>query len=274
MAEIPKALKYEERFAFGLTFKQLIWLLSASLLAMIVIFKVGLALEYKLTISAAILGIASLVAFFNFDSWLKRLLHYLSFREAGYFDRRLLKLLEISDVKDDTILLRDGRRLAILSASPINLAVKSRQERDAISQAFRQLLDSLEFPIQICVRTVDSLRDLRNYFDKFKECIEHKKTPQLKAFFLEHRRFFEQYVQDNAVKNRLFYIIIPGSNDLDARTELIRQKLAACGVATRRLNTRQLISLLASYFEEFVEVDEEYLFPITMLKKMRVDVQK
>jgi len=56
-------------------------------------------------------------------------------------------------------------------------------------------------------------------------------------------------------------------NQLDVRVQLCREKLKRCGLLTKKLDSNQLVSLLASFFESYIEADNDYLFPITMLGK-------
>jgi hypothetical protein len=288
MAEIQKALKYEEKFAFGLTAKQLVYILTSIILSVFVYTKMPLLLEYKLVVISSLLFLGFLAAFADLDRKLVEMGKYLAWpRDIGYLDHRMLKIMGIVDIKDDIVWFKD-RAIAVLRVAPINLAIKSDEERAAIKTAFRRFLNSLDFDIQLSIRTVDSLHDLREYFESFERFIK-KKNVQVNAAFLEHRRFFEEFVRSNSIKNRLFYIIIPCrlqkkktrkeiAGQLGTRVGVVREKLAACGIKTGRLSTRKLISLLASYFEEFVEVNQEYLFPISIasewLKKRKLGGRK
>ena len=279
--EIPSALRYEERVVFGLTFRQFAYLILFGVLSAIIVLKTNIAMEVKVVSSIALMGFAVSSAFFNLDKYIVDVATYLSgMREVGYLDKKALELMDVKDVLNDIIILNNGIKLAIVHCFPINLSVKSKEEREMIVKSFSEFLNALSFPIQINIRTVDSLKELRSYFDSFEQRItkpsNNSNHRQIIEFFHEHRRFFEEYVGENAIKNRLFYVIIPFNShsehekalkELNIRVEIVKEKLEACGISSERLNTLQLISLLASYFEEFVEVEKDYVFPITMLKR-------
>jgi hypothetical protein len=276
--EIPASLKYDEKVAFGLTFRQLMLFTIFGIASAVVFLKAPIAMEYKAISILCFMGFAAASAFLDIDRKLYRLFeYYRGIRRIGYLDRRALKLFEVKTVEDDVIIMNDGRRLAILSCTPLNLSVKSDEEREAIVKSFREFLCSLSFPVQINIRTVDTLRDLRDYFDEFEKRIDKKKNKDAYVMYLEHRKFFEDYVRENSIKNRMFYLVVPyqsaevekSMQELNIRAEVLREKLAATGIPSKRLNTNQLISLLASYFEEFVEVDNDYLFPVTILGKRK-----
>lgn len=280
--EIPASLKYDEKVAFGLTFRQLMLFVGFGTASALLFFKAPLALELKAISIIGLMGFAAASAFLDVDRKLYRLFeYYRGIRRIGYLDRRALKLFEVKTVEDDVIVMNDGRRLAILNCTPLNISVKSEEEREAIVKSFREFLDSLSFPVQINMRTVDTLRDLRDYFDEFEKRIDKKKSSDAYAMYLEHRKFFEDYMRENSVKNRMFYLVVPypiaeaekALKELNIRAEVLKEKLVVTGIPSKRLNTNQLISLLSSYFEEFVEVDNDYLFPVTMIRRNKQFIQ-
>ncbi|MFH1671390.1 MAG: hypothetical protein ABH889_01265, partial [Candidatus Portnoybacteria bacterium] len=59
------------------------------------------------------------------------------------------KHLEIKEIKDDVIILKNGALRAILMATSINFALKSTEEQDAIIYRYQDFLNSLDFPIQM-----------------------------------------------------------------------------------------------------------------------------
>ena len=89
----------------------------------------------------------------------------------------------------------------------------------------------------------------------------------------------ENFIEENAVKNRLFYIIIPSEkngfrskkdqrlNQLNIRIKLCQEKLSNCNLVTKRLGTNELVSLLSTYFEGFVECGNEYQSALTLLER-------
>jgi hypothetical protein len=279
--EIPAALRYQEKVAFGLTFKQLAYLIGAGAVAALVFFKSPWSIELKAVAMAVSIAAAGAAAFMDADTKLLEVLRYLSgAREVGYLDPRALRLMRVRAVEGDAILMADGTRLAVLNCTPLNLSVKSEAERGDIVANFREFLNSLSFPVQICIRTVDSLKELRDYFDRLEKSVNRKAAKgnaDVMAMMQEHRKFFEEYVQENAVKNRLFYLVVPqppgkdekALKELAIKVEVAREKLATTGIPSTRLNTNRLISLLSSYFEEFVEVDRDYLFPLSMARGER-----
>src|SRR3990172_1490326 len=71
------------------------------------------------------------------------------------------KFLEIEDIKDDLIVLRDGSCCLILQISAINFGLLSEEEQEAIISAYASLLNSLSFPIQLVI--ISKRKDVTSY---------------------------------------------------------------------------------------------------------------
>jgi len=125
----------------------------------------------------------------------------------------------------------------------------------------------------------------------------------LEKEFDSFKEFIYNFIKENSVKNRLFYLVIPYSpysnakplidflifarnlfsknkekssvnlnkeialNHLNVRVELCKEKLKKCGLMVQRLDDNQMFSLLASFFDSYIEAKNDYFFPMTMLEK-------
>lgn len=300
--EIPKNLKYEEKIAFGLTFMQLFWIGLFGGSAAIILFKTALPLILKVPIALFLSSLAIGFAFFSFWQHLKNLNAYKnSIHEAGYFDKRLNEFVEVKKIENNAVYLRDNSLRAIIQVMPINFLMLSGEEQKAVISAYFDFLNSLDFPVQIVVRTVNLSLD--DYLAKLKQEVASLKKEALAEQFNSFEEFVKGFIKENAIKNRLFYVVIPYSqeyslnslkdltisfknlfsrekaktsielnreialNGLAVRAKLCQEKLARCNLFSERLNSAQLTSLLASFFESFVEAENNYFFPITMLEK-------
>lgn len=119
------------------------------------------------------------------------------------------------------------------------------------------------------MRTVNL--DIDDYLKNLETKVKAQKKPQLVPQFQDFETFMRKYIEENSVKNRLFYIVVPfapSKNPLEAKTnqleqlkirvKLCQEKLKNCNLATKRHSSSELVSLLASYFEGFIEVENEY----------------
>src|SRR3989344_7995220 len=76
------------------------------------------------------------------------------------------KYLNISEVKDDVLVLRDGSLRAVITVSSTNFALKSEEEQNALTGAFQGFLNSLAFPVQILIHS--RILDINGYLDKLR----------------------------------------------------------------------------------------------------------
>ena len=70
-------------------------------------------------------------------------------------------MLPISEIKNDTIILKDGGLRAILKVTGLNLDLKNYDEQQVILEQYKRFLNGLGFPIQILIR--NTYLDLSNY---------------------------------------------------------------------------------------------------------------
>ena len=272
--EIPKNLKYEEKIIFNLSLWQAIWLGLFIVPAAIFLLKSPLAIEINASIAIVLVLLGIGFAFFNFQEHTITLYKYFSQpRQLGYLSKKMANFIEVREIKEDSIFLSNGLAKAILQINPINFHILSSKHQEAIISAYKDFLNSLDFPVQIVMRTVNlSLDDyLRNLEMKVKK--SHNEF--LKKQFVDFQEFVLGYIENNSVKNRLFYIIIPSDekqqehilSQLEIRTSLCQEKLKACNLTTKRLNTQELVTMLSSYFEGFIENGTEYQSLISILEK-------
>lgn len=283
--EIPQNLKYEEKIVFGLTLKQFAWIALFGVLAAIVYLKTGLDFYLKITIAFALTGLGFGFAFLDFFSHLKVLKSYFgSLRQAGYSDKQLDSFVEVKEIDSGTIFLKDGSVRAVIQVVPLHFSLLSPEEQRAIISAYRDFLNSLDFPVQIVMRTVNL--SLNEYLAVLQKKVENNGKPGLKTQFESFKQFVETFITEKKIKNRVFYIVIPVSNtfqgffkanqktgkkallaQLEIRVNVCREKLKRCNLFSKRLNSTELVSLLASFFEGFIEAQNEYFSTLTTLKE-------
>ena len=61
--------------------------------------------------------------------------------------------LPVEEIRDDLVILKDGSAVLILQVGAINFDLLSEKEQSAIILAYGGLLNSLNFPVQIFVRS-------------------------------------------------------------------------------------------------------------------------
>lgn len=117
--------------------------------------------------------------------------------------------LEIEDVKDNIVILKDGSCCLILATTAINFGLLSETEQDATIYAYAALLNSLTFPIQIVIRS--KRKDVTAYLKLLDAEIVKQSNKLLKTQMEKYRKFVEETVKKNNVLDKSFYVVIPFS---------------------------------------------------------------
>jgi type IV secretory pathway VirB4 component len=174
-------------------------------------------------------------------------------------------LIKIKDIRDDVVITEDGGLRAILAVPGINFSLLSEQEKEAVVGLFKELLDGLDFSIQIFV--VSRLAYIEGYVNYLKEKLEQETEPLIKIQLEEYIKFIQDYIETHRIMKKLFYIVIPYETEaikigglfkreykkeeefyqqleqLETRVIYITEKLAALGLQPIRLKTPELIQL-------------------------------
>jgi type IV secretory pathway VirB4 component len=174
-------------------------------------------------------------------------------------------LIKIKDIRDDVVITEDGGLRAILAVPGINFSLLSEQEKEAVVGLFKELLDGLDFSIQIFV--VSRLAYIEGYVNYLKERLEQETEPLIKIQLEEYIKFIQDYIETHRIMKKLFYIVIPYETEaikigglfkreykkeeefyqqleqLETRVIYITEKLAALGLQPIRLKTPELIQL-------------------------------
>ncbi|NMB56580.1 hypothetical protein GYA19_01415 [Candidatus Beckwithbacteria bacterium] len=131
--------------------------------------------------------------------------------------------LDIEDIQDDIVILKTGACSLIIQVTAINFGLLSEEEQDAIIFAYAALLNSLNFQIQILIRSnikdvTDYIRLVQKQEQKLSQQInttnitDQKRRKMLLLTQLQkYREFVERTVRDNQVLDKKFYICIPFS---------------------------------------------------------------
>lgn len=117
--------------------------------------------------------------------------------------------LEIEDVRDNIIILKDGSCCLVLATTAINFGLLSEKEQDALIYAYAALLNSLTFPIQIIIRS--QRKDVSSYLKLLDAEIAKQTNKLLREQMEKYRKFIEDTVKKNNVLDKSFYVIIPFS---------------------------------------------------------------
>lgn len=114
--------------------------------------------------------------------------------------------LTIEDVVDNVVILKDGSCAMVMQLSSVNFDLLSEREQSSLVFAYGGILNSLNFPIQILIRS--NTKDVSAYLNNLKIAEEKQINPLLKQRIQIYRKFIEETVKKNEVLSKSFYVLV------------------------------------------------------------------
>ena len=117
------------------------------------------------------------------------------------------EFLEIKDIREGVLVLKNNAIRGILMVSSINFALKSDEEQSAIIYAFQSFLNSLDFSCQIVIQSRNI--NITPYLDGLKDLEEKQTNELLRQQTSSYREFIKNLVKGDMIMTKSFYIIVP-----------------------------------------------------------------
>src|SRR3989339_718634 len=183
--------------------------------------------------------------------------------------------LDIAEIRDDLVILKDGTVRSVMMVSSINFALKSEDEQEAIIQAYITFLNGLEHSIQIVIHS--RKMNIDSYLDSLHKQQRETGNDLLRSQIADYTDFVSELVEMGEIMQKRFYMIVPydplsnkrkgffarvrdvlsptsaaklnqkqileRQEQLTRRTEILSGQLASMGLNTVRLDTQGLIEL-------------------------------
>jgi len=209
--------------------------------------------------------------------------------------------LDIAEIKEDTVILKDGTLRGVLLVSSVNFALKSDDEQDATIRAYISFLNSLDFSVQIVVQSRKLV--INDYLEELKKKEKEQTNELLKMQTGDYRKFITELVELGDIMSKRFYVVVPYApgtktnagffdkmtdvfsptrvlqlkhdkfikykQELERRLEKVRSNLMAMSVQSVRLDTQSLIELYYNSYNPDI-YDQQKLVEI---EKLQVTVE-
>ncbi len=117
--------------------------------------------------------------------------------------------IPIADITDNIVLMKNGSAALIMESTSLNFGLLSGRERQAVIAAYAGLINSLNFPVQILVRS--QKKDISNYVEYINRAKDKINNPQLNEIMEGYLNFIDNIVKKKNVLSKNFYIVIPFS---------------------------------------------------------------
>lgn len=117
------------------------------------------------------------------------------------------QFLEVQDIREGILLLKNNSIRGVLMVSSINFALKSEDEQTAIIYAFQNFLNSLDFFCQIVIQSRNI--NITPYLDSLKDLEEKQTNELLREQTASYREFIKNMVVGDTVMTKNFYVVVP-----------------------------------------------------------------
>lgn len=185
------------------------------------------------------------------------------------------RYLDISEIKEDVVIMKDGTLRSVLLVASINFALKSEDEQNAIIAAYVQFLNALEYPLQVVIQS--RRLNIDNYLERLRESEKNQTNELLRVQIADYRNFVQELVTLGQIMQKQFFVVVPYNplsdkakgffarlsevfapalfvrlaeerfrqrkNDLQTRVEHIMGNLGSMGLKAVQLDTQSLIEL-------------------------------
>lgn len=126
--------------------------------------------------------------------------------------------LDIEDIKNDVLILTGGRFRIVAETTAVNFDLLSEDEQNASIYAYSNLVNSLDYAVQILIRTRQV--DITTYLRFLRGQLRDQPSATMKEQLSDYIDFVEQLVLKNTVLQKRFYLTIPYSNTASSQRNL------------------------------------------------------
>lgn len=119
------------------------------------------------------------------------------------------QFLDVAEIKEDVIVLKNGALRSVLAVSSINFELKSTEEQEAVITQYQNFLNSVDFPLQILVSS--RKLNMENYISFLTENEKKQPNELLRMQISEYKAFINQLISASNIMDKNFYIIVPFS---------------------------------------------------------------
>jgi hypothetical protein len=122
-------------------------------------------------------------------------------------DSTTQKFLDIYDITNNLVILKDGTTSLVLTVDAMNFGLLAEEEQDSIMYAYAGLLNSLNYPIQILIKS--QTKDVTGYLNLLKEQEDQSVNHVQRQRIMKYREFVSNLIRERNVLDKKFYVTIP-----------------------------------------------------------------
>src|SRR4030042_4026016 len=120
---------------------------------------------------------------------------------------RTQDLVDIKTIENGVVVLKDGGLRRVIMVDGINFDLKSEEEQNIIVSTYQNLINALDFSIQI---NIHSRRlNIDGYIKGLEDKLLNEHNELLKIQLEEYIEFVKSFVKSNAIMSKNFFVIVP-----------------------------------------------------------------
>lgn len=113
----------------------------------------------------------------------------------------------VKEIKDGVIVLKNGQMCSVLLASSINFALKSLDEQQSILRQFQNLLNTLDFTLQIYIQS--RRLNIEPYLEILSSREDSQDNDLMRIQLREYIEFIRTFTTEVDIMSKNFFVVIP-----------------------------------------------------------------
>lgn len=167
------------------------------------------------------------------------------------------RYLKIAEIRDNTLVLKNGGIRAVLRVSSINFNLKSDDEQNAIIYSYQNFINSIEFPIQIVIKS--KKLDIDNYIDTLNDLGEKQTNTLLQRQTYEYIDYIQRLVEYADIMEKEFYVIVPYDSFRSSKPNFVQRFF-------QNMSPKDSFSELRKRHREFIQLKKSLNQRINVVK--------
>lgn len=116
-------------------------------------------------------------------------------------------LISLQQIRKGVVILKNGSLRSVLEVSGINFDLKSEEEQSSVLMSWRNLINNLDFPLQVIAHS--RRVNIESYLNFLQEKIGQETNNLLKLQGEDYYIFIKGLVTGNNIMKKKFYVIVP-----------------------------------------------------------------
>jgi len=112
----------------------------------------------------------------------------------------------IKEIKNGTVILKDGSLRAVLMVSSVNFGLKSADEKTAIITAFQDFLNAIDFSVQISIQS--RRLNIGPYLELLGKQLSGQTNELLRIQIKEYIEFIKFFTENHNVMTKSFFVVV------------------------------------------------------------------